>query len=65
LAKEFGVPFFETSAKRGLRVEAAFSAMARSCVGESKSATGNNSGVGGGTVRLRETAKGGNKSSCC
>lgn len=65
LAKEFGVPFFETSAKSGLRVEEAFSAMARSCVGESKSATGNNSGVGGGTVRLRETAKGGNKSSCC
>ena len=46
-------------------MEEAFSAMARSCVGESKSATGNNSGVGGGTVRLRETAKGGNKSSCC
>ena len=33
LAKEFGVPFFETSAKSGLRVEEAFSAMARRCVG--------------------------------
>ena len=27
LAKEFGVPFFETSAKSGLRVEEAFSAI--------------------------------------
>ena len=61
LAKEFGVPFFETSAKSGLRVEEAFSAMARRCVGESN----NSNNGGGGTVRLKETAKGGNKSSCC
>ena len=61
LAKEFGVPFFETSAKSGLRVEEAFSAMARRCVGESN----NSNNGGGGTVRLKETAKGGSKSSCC
>jgi Ras-related protein Rab-8A len=66
LAKEFGVPFFETSAKSGLRVEEAFSAMARRCVGESKTNNNNsNNSGGGGTVRLRETAKGGSKSSCC
>ena len=66
LAKEFGVPFFETSAKSGLRVEEAFSAMARRCVGESKTNNNNsNNSGGGGTVRLRETAKDGSKSSCC
>ena len=66
LAKEFGVPFFETSAKSGLRVEEAFSAMARRCVGESKTNNNNSNNSGGvGTVRLRETAKGGSKSSCC
>ena len=61
LAKEFGVPFFETSAKSGLRVEEAFSAIGEKIGRESN----NSNNGGGGTVRLKETAKGGSKSSCC
>ena len=57
LAKEFGVPFSRRR-KSGLRVEEAFSAIARRCVGESKTNNNNsNNSRGGGTVRLRETAR--------
>lgn len=78
LAKEFGVPFFEASAKSGEGVEEAFSAVAREVVSrlaESGGAWPPGSGVGGGGgnssgLRLGRGGNGGSggrrgKSSCC
>jgi Ras-related protein Rab-8A len=76
LAAEFKIPHFETSAKSGLRVEEAFSAMARTCVGKLLHNGGGSDNHRGGrskgdTVTLRDNTRKGahnnnnNKSSCC
>ena len=65
MADEFGIPFFETSAKAGFQVEDAFFSIARDCVSKIKAEGAGGAAPGGlklgaGTARPR-----GDKTSAC
>ena len=63
LADEFGIPFFETSAKANVKVEDAFFSIARDIKNRLKSDKEN---AGGGGIKLGSGKGGsGSKSSCC
>ncbi|PAA83664.1 hypothetical protein BOX15_Mlig032469g1 [Macrostomum lignano] len=66
LAREMSIPFFETSAKTGDGVEAAFRAQTELILRKTPAAmAGDGGGAGGGTVRPHEGGGGHRAGRCC